>query len=142
MEIITYLPPLQAILNTIATILMITGYYFIRHKKEAAHRICMLGALIVSGLFLISYSFYHLNIGYVPFTGQGMVRPIYFTILSTHVLLAVLTLPLVITTVAFILNGYRDKHRWIVRWTLPIWLYVSITGIIIYFMAFQIYPPA
>ena len=142
MDLITYLPPLQAILNTIATILMITGYYFIRHKKEAAHRICMLGTLIVSVLFFTSYSFYHLNIGYVPFTGQGVVRPIYFTILSTHVLLAVLTLPLVIMTVTFILNGQRDKHRWIVRWTLPIWLYVSITGVIIYFMAFQIYPPA
>ena len=142
MDLITYLPPLQAILNTIATILMITGYYFIRHKKEAAHRICMLGTLIVSVLFFTSYSFYHLNIGYVPFTGQGVIRPIYFTILSTHVLLAVLTLPLVIMTVTFILNGQRDKHRWIVRWTLPIWLYVSITGVIIYFMAFQIYPPA
>ena len=141
MDIIPYLPPLQAILNTMATILMSTGYYFIRNKNQAAHRACMIGTLVISGLFLISYSYYHLKIGNIPFAGQGIIRPVYFTILATHVLLAAITVPLVITTVAFILKGKRENHRRLARWTLPIWLYVSITGVIIYLMAFHIYPP-
>ena len=124
-----------------ATILMTTGYYFIHNKNETAHRACMMGTLLISALFLVSYSYYHLTVGNIPFAGQGMIRPVYFTLLATHVLLAALTLPLIIMTVTFILKGNRKNHRRLARWTLPIWLYVSITGVIIYLMAFHIYPP-
>ncbi|MDH5573221.1 MAG: DUF420 domain-containing protein [Gammaproteobacteria bacterium] len=141
MDIITYLPPLQAILNSIATIFMTLGYYFIRNKNEAVHRFCMIGTLFVSCLFMISYTYYHLMVGNIPFAGQGVIRPVYFTLLATHILLAALTLPLVITTVTYILIGKREKHRKLAKWTLPIWLYVSITGVIIYLMAFHIYQP-
>ncbi len=101
----------------------------------------MMGALVVSGLFLISYLYYHNNVGYAPFTGQGFIRPIYFSILFTHIVLAALMVPLILVTVALALKEQFTQHRCIAKWTLPVWLYVSVTGVLIYLLAFHIYPP-
>jgi len=141
MDIISLLPPIEAILNTLSAILISTGYYFIRNKNIVAHRTCMISALILSSIFFIIYLIYHLNVGNIPFAGKGIIRPIYFTILTSHVILAATTLILVITTVSLIIKGNIEKHKKFARWTLPIWLYVSITGVIIYLMAFHFYPP-
>jgi len=141
MDIISLLPTIEAILNTLSAISISTGYYFIRKKNIAAHRACMITALIISTVFFIVYLIYHLNVGNIPFAGEGIIRPIYFTILTSHVLLAATTVVLVITTVTFIIKGKTEKHKKIARWTLPIWLYVSVTGVMIYLMAFHFYPP-
>ena len=141
MDIIPLIPPAEAILNTLSAIFISTGYYFIRQKNIAAHRACMISALILSSIFFIIYIIYHLNVGNIPFAGQGIIRPVYFTILATHVILAVATLILVIITVSLIIMGNVETHKKFARWTLPIWLYVSVTGVIIYLMAFHLYPP-
>jgi putative membrane protein len=140
MDIISLLPTIEAILNTLSAISISTGYYFIRQNNIAAHRTCMVTALAISTVFFTVYLIYHLNVGNIPFAGQGMVRPIYFTILTTHVMLAATTVVLVITTVTFIVRGHVEKHKKLAKWTLPIWLYVSVTGVIIYLMAFHFYP--
>lgn len=142
MDIIPFLPPLQAGLNTLSALLLGCGYFFIRRKNRAAHRLCMSSALFVSFLFTLSYLYYHAQVGNVAFAGQGIIRPFYFTILASHVILAALTVPLVLATVWQIIRGQPEKHRWLARWTLPVWLYVSVTGVMIYIMAFHIYPPA
>ena len=141
MDIISLLPTVEAILNTLSAILISTGYYFIRNKNISAHRACMISALIFSSIFFIVYLIYHLNVGNIPFAGQGIIRPIYFTILTSHVILAATTVILVITTVSLIIRGNVEKHKKFARWTLPIWLYVSVTGVIIYLIAFHFYPP-
>jgi len=141
MNIISLLPTAEAILNTLSAISISTGYYFIHNKNIAAHRACMITALILSSIFFIIYIIYHLNVGNIPFAGQGMIRPVYFSILTSHVILAATTVVLVITTVTLIIKGKIEKHRKLARWTLPIWLYVSVTGVIIYLMAFHFYPP-
>ena len=142
MDIIPFLPPLQAGLNTLSAVLLSSGYFFIRRKNKTAHRRCMISALFVSFLFTLSYLYYHAQVGNIAFAGQGLVRPIYFSVLASHVILAALTVPLVLITVWRIFRKQPEKHRKIARWTLPIWLYVSITGVMIYIMAFHIYPPA
>jgi putative membrane protein len=142
MDVIAILPPVQASLNITAATLMTTGYYFIRNGNRSAHKACMISALAVSTLFFIFYLYYHSVVGNIPFAGEGMIRPIYFTVLTTHVILAAAIVPLVITTVVFVLRGKFDRHRKIARWTLPIWLYVSVTGVVIYLLAFHIYPRA
>lgn len=142
MDIILLLPTFEAIINTFVSILLVTGYYFIRQGNRIAHRNCMVSALILSAIFLTIYLIYHINVGNIPFAGQGFIRPIYFTILTTHVILAATTVVLIITTVTFIAKGNTEKHKKIARWTLPIWLYVAVTGVIIYLMAFHFYPPA
>jgi len=101
----------------------------------------MISALAVSTLFFIFYLYYHSVVGNIPFAGQGAIRPIYFTVLITHVVLAAAIVPLVLTTVSFVVRGKFYKHRMVARWTLPIWLYVSVTGVLIYLLAFHIYPP-
>ncbi len=134
---ITDLPALNATLNGIATIFLVAGYLFIRGKQIARHRACMIGALTASAAFLTSYVIYHYHVGSRPFTGTGALRAVYFTILITHVLLAIAIVPLVLITVSRALARRFDRHRAIARWTLPLWLYVSITGVIVYLMLYQ-----
>ncbi|MGE3177590.1 MAG: DUF420 domain-containing protein [Vicinamibacterales bacterium] len=133
----TDLPALNAALNATATVLLVTGWALIRAKRVEQHRLCMLAAVAVSALFLASYLTYHYQVGSVPFTRQGIVRPIYFTILLTHVVLAFVTLPLAIVTLTRGLNGRVAQHRAIARWTMPIWLYVSVTGVLVYVLLYQ-----
>jgi len=130
------LPTLNAVLNSISTIFLITGFVMIRNKKINIHRACMIVAFIASVLFLISYITYHAYAGNVHYTGSGWIRTLYFTILITHTILAPFVPVLAIITLSRALKGRFDRHRSIARWTLPIWLYVSATGVIIYFMLY------
>ena len=136
------LPHLNAALNALSFLLLLVGYSFIRRGRIAAHRATMVSALAVSGLFLVSYVVYHYNYGSVRFTGQGLVRPVYFFILITHVILAAAIVPLVLLTVVRAARGDFARHRRIARWTLPLWLYVSVTGVVVYLMLYQLFPPA
>jgi uncharacterized membrane protein YozB (DUF420 family) len=140
-DIIPYLPHFQALLNAAATLLLATGYYFIRNAKPDLHRACMATALVISSLFMVSYLTYHARVGYMPFAGQGIIRPFYFTLLASHIILAAVIVPLVLTTVFFAIRGNFNKHPRIARWTLPLWLYVSVSGVVIYILGFHIYPP-
>lgn len=119
-----------------------TGYLFIRRRKILAHKICMGSAFAVSIVFLISYLTYHVQVGSVRFVGQGWVRPVYFTLLASHTLLAALILPLALVTLRRALMGRFDRHVRIARWTLPLWLYVSVTGVVVYWMLYHLYRPA
>jgi uncharacterized membrane protein YozB (DUF420 family) len=139
-ELISYLPHVNACLNATSAVLLIAGYSFIRARNIAAHRACQISALIVSILFLTSYLVYHYNHGSTRFQGTGIVRPIYFTILTTHTILAVVIVPLILITFYRALRQDFARHRRIARITLPLWLYVSITGVIVYLMLYQIYP--
>lgn len=132
------LPTLNAILNSISGVLLVTGYVFIRQHRIQAHRWCMLAAFGTSTLFLISYLVYHFNVGSVAFTGTGTIRLIYFTILISHIILAIVIVPMVIVTLIHGLRERFGKHRSIARWTLPLWLYVSVTGVIVYVMLYQL----
>lgn len=134
------LPHLNAVLNTSSFVLLSSGYFFIRRKKVAAHRNCQIAALSTSVLFLISYLTYHAHHGVTRFAGQGIARPVYFTILYTHTFLAAVIVPLVIITVRRAKRGEFQKHKRIARVTLPMWLYVSITGVFVYFMLYHLYP--
>lgn len=140
MESVASIPPLLAILNTTAAGLVSVGYYWIRRHNRRAHRLCMMSALAVSAVFMVFYLYYHAQVGNIPFAGTGTVRPIYFTILASHVILAAVLFPLVLITAAVAIRGNSRRHRRIARWTLPIWLYVSVTGVIVYVMAFHLYP--
>lgn len=137
---ISDLPTLNAILNSISAILLTIGYVFIKQKNREAHRRCMLGAFTTSTLFLISYLVYHSKVGSVGFQGQGAIRPVYFAILLTHTVLAMVIVPMIFVTFARALKGNFDRHRRIARWTLPIWLYVSVTGVVVYLMLYHLYP--
>ncbi len=130
-------PPLNAALNATAAVLLAAGFGFIRAKRVAAHKACMLTAVAVSAVFVASYLYYHYHAGGTPFPGQGFVRILYFTILISHAILAAVILPLVIITVTFALRGRIERHRRIARWTLPLWFYVSVTGVVIYWMLYQ-----
>ena len=134
----TVLPAVNATLNAISTVLLTVGWLFIRRRKIDRHRLCMIGAFVTSALFLTSYLVYHANVGSVPFTGQGAIRLVYFAILLTHVVLAAAILPLALVTLSRALSRRFDRHRKIARWTLPIWLYVSVTGVVIYVMLYQL----
>jgi putative membrane protein len=136
---ITDLPALNATLNAVAATLLVIGYVEIRRGRVRQHRRAMLGAFGVSALFLTSYLIYHANAGSRPFPGQGPIRAVYFTILITHVVLAAIILPMAIVTLSRALRERFDRHVPIARWTLPIWLYVSITGVIVYLMLYQLY---
>ncbi|MEK6284564.1 MAG: DUF420 domain-containing protein [Acidobacteriota bacterium] len=139
---ISFLPTFNAILNATTGILIVMGFLFIRRKRIAAHRACMLGAVTTSSLFLISYLVYHVGFGagVTRFAGTGWVRPLYHTILISHTILAVTIVPMVIVTLRRALRGSFDRHRAIARWTFPMWLYVSVTGVIVYLMLYHIYP--
>ena len=134
---VTSLPHLNALLNSVSAILLLTGYCFIRRRNIVAHRRCMLAALGCSGLFLISYLVYHFNVGSVRFEGQGWVRLVYFAVLVSHTVLATAIVPLVLVTVVRALGRRFDKHRAIARWTLPLWVYVSVTGVAVYWMLYR-----
>ena len=131
------LPTLNAILNSISGLFLVTGYLMIRQRRIRAHRACMVGAFTTSTLFLISYLTYHFNVGSVAFTGQGAVRVVYFTVLISHVVLAGVILPLALITLVQALRELFDRHARIARWTLPIWLYVSVTGVVVYLMLYR-----
>jgi len=134
---VTDLPALNATLNGIAAIFLTIGYVCIRTRRIAQHRACMIAAFSTSTLFLISYVIYHANIGSRPFTGQGVIRVVYYTILITHVILAAAIVPMVLMTMSRGLRSQFARHKAIARWTLPLWLYVSVTGVIVYVMLYQ-----
>jgi uncharacterized membrane protein YozB (DUF420 family) len=133
------LPALNATLNAIAATLLIIGYVKIRQGRMQTHRRFMLAAFATSALFLISYVIYHANVGSRPFPGQGPIRLLYFVILISHVILAAAILPLALITLTYGLRARFERHVPIARWTLPIWVYVSITGVIVYLMLYQLY---
>ena len=141
-DIYSVLPHLNATLNASSFILLSSGYYFIRRGRVIAHRNCQLSALTASIIFLISYVIYHQHHGATRFLGQGIARPIYFTILTTHTLMAVIIVPFVIVTLRRALRKDFLRHRALARWTLPMWLYVSITGVLVYLMLYHLYPSA
>lgn len=129
-------PTINAGLNLVSFLCLLCGYRFIRKGARKRHQYCMSGALVASVLFLASYVAYHFNVGSRPFQGEGIVRPIYFAVLISHTVLAVGVVPLVVVTVVRALRGSFEKHRGIARWTLPVWLYVSLTGVSIYLMLY------
>jgi uncharacterized membrane protein YozB (DUF420 family) len=130
---------LNALLNGAAAILLFIGHSFIRRGKMSQHRACMIAAFLTSSAFLISYVVYHVRVGSVPFQGQGWIRPVYFSILFTHVVLAAAIVPLALVTLWRALYGQFDRHRRIARWTYPIWMYVSVTGVVVYVLLYHLY---
>jgi uncharacterized membrane protein YozB (DUF420 family) len=132
------LPALNATLNSLSTVLLSCGYYFIRRRQIERHRLCMTLAFACSCAFLACYLVYHYNVGSVPFTGQGWIRPVYFTILITHIVLAATIVPLALITLYRAWRARFDQHRRIARWTWPLWMYVSVTGVVIYLMLYQL----
>jgi uncharacterized membrane protein YozB (DUF420 family) len=135
---IASLPTLNASLNALASVFLVAGYVMIRSRRIDAHRRCMLSALGTSALFLISYVIYHANAGSVPFKGTGAVRVVYFAVLIPHIILAAAILPLALITTARGLRGDYTRHVRVARWTLPVWLYVSVTGVIVYLMLYHL----
>jgi putative membrane protein len=134
------LPHLNAVLNATSGVLLLTGFYFIRRRRIKAHLTCMLAALAASVVFLSSYLIYHAHHGTTRFAGQGVARPVYFFILTTHTILAVVIVPLIIITLRRALRGDYGRHMRLARWTFPLWLYVSVTGVLVYLMLYQLYP--
>ena len=135
---IELLPTLNAALNSLSAIFLVTGYLCIRRKKIAAHKASMISAVITSSLFLISYLVYHYHIGSRSFEGQGWIRPVYFSILISHTVLAATIVPLVIVTLKRAWKGNFALHARIARRTLPLWLYVSVTGVVVYWMLYRL----
>jgi putative membrane protein len=135
---VTDLPALNATLNACSTVLLITGYVFIRRGNRRKHKACMIAALVVSALFLTSYVIYHAQVGSVPFRRTGWIRTVYFAVLIPHVILAAAIVPPILITASRGLSAKYDKHRRIARWTLPLWLYVSVTGVIVYLMLYRL----
>jgi len=133
---------LNAALNAISVCFLLAGFYFIKSGERDRHRFCMLSAVAVSALFLVFYVIYKANSGFAKFGGEGVIRPIYFTILAIHVLGAMLILPLVPITLYRALKGQFNRHRKFARWTWPIWVFVGVSGVFVYVMAVHIYPHA
>lgn len=133
---ISDLPALNAALNATSAVLLTTGWVLIKSHRIAAHRRCMIAAFVTSSLFLTSYLVYHAHIGSKPYPGTGLMRTIYFSILIPHVSLAAVVLPMALVTLSRGLRRQDDRHRRIARWTLPLWLFVSVTGVIVYFMLY------
>jgi uncharacterized membrane protein YozB (DUF420 family) len=132
-------PVINATLNGTSAVLLLVGHNFIKRGRMAAHRAVMISAVVTSSLFLTSYLYYHSHVGSVRFQGQGWSRPVYYTILSSHTLLAITIVPLVIITLIRALRERFDRHAAIARWTYPLWLYVSVTGVVIYFMLYHLF---
>jgi uncharacterized membrane protein YozB (DUF420 family) len=130
-------PVINATLNGTSTVLLLIGRWLISRRRIATHRLVMLTAFVTSTLFLACYLYYHFHVGNVRFQGTGWIRPVYFTILISHVLLAIVIVPLVLVTLTRALRERFDKHRAIARWTYPLWLYVSVTGVLVYFMLYK-----
>ncbi len=147
MDVLHVFPHLNALLNASAGVFLVCGFVFIVTKRVHAHRFCMVSACILSLIFLVSYVTHHalrsyyFGIGPTAFTGTGLVRPVYFTILTSHTILAVILGPFVIATLYRALKGRFDEHKRLARLVFPVWLYVSITGVIVYLMLYQIYSP-
>lgn len=141
MTLIETAPLILALLNATAATLVIVGYLLIRNHHRRWHRYLMSSALVVSTVFMGIYLYYHASVGNIPFAGVGIVRPIYFSLLISHVILAAALLPLALVTAGFALTGRTARHRRVAVWTVPIWLYVSITGVVIYLMAFHLFVP-
>ena len=135
------LPAINATLNSAATLLLVIGIIFIKRGQRKAHAATMVMALVCSALFLGCYLYYHYQVGSVKFTHQGPVRSLYFAILFSHLILAIVNLPMIIATVIPAVRERFDRHKRIAKWTYPVWLYVSVTGVIVYFMLYQWYPP-
>ena len=135
---LTALPAVNATLNSIAAALLVAGYVLIRRGRVAQHRLCMLAAFATSTLFLVSYLVYHANVGSRPYTGEGPIRVVYFAVLLSHVTLAAAIVPLALITLRRGLRRDDARHVAIARWTLPIWLYVSVTGVVVYWMLYQL----
>ena len=133
---------LNASLNGVSAILLAGGYVGIRSGKIAVHKRFMISAFAVSSAFLVSYLVYHYRVGHVAFQGQGWIRPVYFVLLLTHTVLAIVIVPMILVTLRRAWLERFDRHRIIARWTLPLWFYVSVTGVIVYLMVYQIYRPA
>jgi uncharacterized membrane protein YozB (DUF420 family) len=143
MEFGAQLPHVNATLNAISAGFLVAGFAFIRRKQPAAHAVCMIAAVVVSVLFLASYVYYHYQVGSTPFTGTGPVRPVYFAVLLSHTLLAMLVaLWLVPLTLYRAARRQFDRHKRVARWTWPVWLYVSATGVLIYLMLYHWYADA
>src|SRR5215813_14079224 len=132
---------LNAALNAASAILLAGGYAAIRAGKREAHKRFMVSAFVVSCAFLVSYLVYHYRVGHVAFQGQGLVRPVYFALLISHTVLAVVIVPLILVTLRRAWLERFDRHRRIARWTLPLWFYVSVTGVVVYLLLYQVYPP-
>ena len=132
-------PVINATLNGSSAVLLLVGHSFIKRGRMAAHRAIMISAVVTSSLFLTSYLYYHYHVGSVRFPGQGWSRPVYYTILLSHTLLAITIVPLVIITLIRALRERFDRHAAIARWTYPLWLYVSVTGVVIYFMLYHLF---
>lgn len=136
---VSALPAWNAVLNGTSAIFLIAGYTFIRRRQILAHKSCMVAAFLCSTAFLVSYLYYHAHAGLIRFQGHGWIRPVYFTLLTTHTILAVVIVPLVLITLYRALSNQFDRHRRIARWTLPLWLYVSVTGVIVYWLLYRVY---
>jgi uncharacterized membrane protein YozB (DUF420 family) len=130
---------LNATLNASSAVLLSTGYWMIRRGRVLAHKSCMGLAFLSSTAFLVSYLLYHARVGSVAFRGQGWIRPVYFTLLASHTILAAAIVPLAVITLSRALREQFDRHKQIARWTLPLWLYVSVTGVVIYFLLYHLY---
>jgi uncharacterized membrane protein YozB (DUF420 family) len=145
-DFIFTLPHVNALLNTTSGLFLIAGYILIRRRQIKAHRACMIAAFIASSVFLVSYVLYHSLLAYylgqgpTKFRGEGFIRPVYFVILITHTILAITIVPFIIVTLRRGLKRQDAKHKRIARWTLPLWLYVSVTGVVVYLLLYQIYP--
>ena len=135
-----YFPALIASLNGASALLLVVGRYMIARGRMAAHRACMIAAVVASALFLACYVYFHVHVGNILFLGQGVWRTVYFAILIPHVTLAIVIVPMVIITLSRGLRARYDRHRAIARWTFPLWMYVSVTGVIVYFMLYQWFP--
>ena len=133
---------LNASLNGVSAVLLAGGYAAIRSGKIAVHKVLMISAFVVSSVFLVSYLVYHYRVGHVVFHGQGWIRPVYFVLLTTHTILAVVIVPMILITLRRAWLEKFDRHRAIARWTLPLWFYVSVTGVIVYLLVYQIYRTA
>ena len=132
---------LNASLNGTSAVLLACGYAAIKNGKMKVHKAFMIAAFAVSTVFLASYLIYHYRVGHVPFQGQGWIRPVYFTLLTSHTILAIVIVPLILVTLRRAWLEKFDKHRMIARWTLPLWFYVSVTGVIVYILLYQVYAP-
>ena len=134
-------PVINATLNGSSAVLLLAGRWYIKHGRIAVHRGFMIAALAASSLFLACYLYYHAHVGSVRFAGQGWSRPVYFAILISHTALAAAIVPMVIITLSRALRERFDRHRAIARWTYPVWLYVSVTGVVIYVMLYHLFAP-
>lgn len=135
-------PALHGGLNAVVSVLLVAGWVLIKRRNIGAHKACMLAATALSAVFLASYAVYHVRVGSVPFAHQGFVRYVYFAILIPHVILAAATLPMIVTTLYRAHKGNIEGHKRIARWTMPLWLYVAVTGVLVYLMLYVWFPGA